>query len=445
MSAPVLTTTAGDIVNGALRLLSVLDANQSSTPPDQMQDGLQALNFMIKSWQSQGLHLWTKTEGILFLDAGKENYKLGPTGDEVGNLDDFVNTEMAVAGVISDQTLTLDSTTGMEGADDILPSDPSESTQGWVVINGSIAIVTTSLQVSNGGGFGGEAEFNLPATVIGRKYRFIADFTLGTSVNVSYSIKLVASPFTSLGSVTLTASGTGKFEFTATSTALKIEILNGDNTGTDTTLTDRIEILDETTGDFIGIRLDDNTRQWTKVVEVLSSTQVFNSDGLTGVSAIDRSVFSFPDLIPRPLRLLQVRRETIGGNDEIEATKWSRQQYFAQPDKSSQGQINNWYYTPELTNGRIYIWQTAQDVDQVGKFTYIRPIDVNTSTADNPDFPAEWFSVLKYNLAVELAPEFTIEQNRLDRITLKAAQDLDEALGYDREDSSLYVQPNLSN
>ena len=158
MTATVLTTTAGTIVNGALRLLGVIDANQS-TPADQMNDGLEALNFMIKSWQSQGLHLWTKTEGILFLDPGKTDYKLGPTGDEAANFDDFVNTEMAVAGITTDRTLTLDSTAGMQGADDIFGLDPSESTQGWTVINGSIAIVSTSLVVSNGGGFGGEYGF----------------------------------------------------------------------------------------------------------------------------------------------------------------------------------------------------------------------------------------------------------------------------------------------
>jgi len=48
MTATVLTSTAADIVNGALRLIGEIDANQP-TPPVQMQDGLEALNFMIKT------------------------------------------------------------------------------------------------------------------------------------------------------------------------------------------------------------------------------------------------------------------------------------------------------------------------------------------------------------------------------------------------------------
>ncbi len=436
MTTTVLNTTAADIVNGALRLIGEVDANQPSGAVE-MQDSLEALNFMIKGWQSQGLHLWTKTEGILFLDVGRTDYNLGPSGDETGNADDFVNTELSVAGITTDRTLTIDSTTGMVGADDILPSDPSESTQGWTAVGGTIAIVATSLVVSNAAAVAGEAERTISDLTPGRTYRVISGFTKGLSPSVTYSVKDGA---TVLGTETLTVTGTSKFEFTATQTSHTLEILNGDTAATNETTTTSIVILDNTTGDLIGIRLDDGTRQWTKIVENLSATQVFNADGLTGPAAIDNSVFSVPELIPRPLSVLQVRRQTIGNNDEVEAVQWSRQQYFAQPDKTSQGQLNNWHYAPQLTNGRIYVWQTASNADQVAKFTYIRPIDVNTSTADNPDFPAEWFRVLKYNLAVEIGPEFRIPQDRLDRLAIKAELMLDDALGFDRESDSLNIQ-----
>jgi len=315
MTATVLTTTALDIVNGALRLIGEIDANQPTGAPE-MQDGLEALNFMIKGWQSQGLHLWTKTEGILFLDVGKTDYLLGPGGDEATNVDDFINTELAIAGSASDTTITLDTSTG-------------------------------------------------------------------TAVD-----------------------------------------------------------------DKIGILLDDGTRQWTtiKSISVATPGELVIDDALTGAAAIDNTVFTFTSLLPRPLRLLQLRRDKIdSGADEIEANQWSRQEYFAQPDKTSQGTINNWYYTPQLTNGRVYVWQTANNADQLARFTYIRPIDINTDTADNPDFPAEWFRILKYQLAVEIAPEYRIAQDRLDRLTLKAEAMLEDALGYDREPDSLNIQPMMGN
>ena len=435
----VLTVTAQEIVNGALRLIGEVDANQA-TDAVQMQDGLEALNFMVKSWQAQGLHLWTKTEGVIFLDVGRTDYKLGPTGDEAGNADDFVNTEMAVAGVTNDRTLTLDSTTGMEGASDILSSDPSESTQGWTVVAGTLAIVATSLVVSNAAAAAGEVERTITGLTVGRTYRVISGFTKGLSPSVTYSMKDGA---TVLGTETLTATGTSKFEFIATQTSHTLEVLNGDTAATNDTTTTSIQILDNTTGDLIGIRLDDNTRQWTEIVEVLSSTQVFNADGLTGASAINRSVFSVPELLPRPVRILQLRRDKIDSTDEIEANQWSREEYFAQPNKSSQGTINNWYYSPQLTDGRIYVWQTANDVDQIARFTYERPIDITVNTSDNPDFPSEWFRTLKYNLAPEIGPEYRIPQDRLRELEIKAAELLENSLGFDFETDSMDMQPDF--
>jgi hypothetical protein len=435
----VLTATALDIVDAALRLLGEKDADETSSAPE-AQDGLEALNYLIKSWQAQGLHLWTKTEGVLFLDKGKTDYLLGPSGDEATNADDFISTDLSVAGIATDRTLTLDSTAGMTGADDILSSDPSESTQGWTAVGGTIAIVATSLVVSNAAAVAGEAERTIADLVPGRTYRVISGFTKGLSPSVTYSVKDGA---TTLGTETLVATGTSKFEFTATQLSHTFEILNGDAAATNDTTTTSIQILDTTTGDFIGVRLDDGTRQWSKIIEILSSTQVFNADGLTGAAAIDNSVFTFSELIPRPIRLLQLRRDLIGGTDEIEAEQWSREEYFAQPNKTSQGTINNWYYSPQLTDGRIYIWQTASDVDQVARFTYERPLNISDDTTDNVDVPAEWFRTLKYNLAVDMAAEYTIAQDRLDRLTLKAAELLENSLGFDFESDSMSMQPDL--
>lgn len=439
MSSPVLTTTALDIIRGALQDIGEIDSNQP-VPAVQFSDGLRDLNYMVKSWQAQSLHLWTKTEGILFLDVGKKDYKLGPTGDEATNADDFINTQMAVAGIASDRTLTLDSTTGMTGATDILSSDPSESTQGWTVVAGTLAIVASSLEVSNAAATAGEVERTFSGLTVGRSYQVTSGFTLSTSPSVTYSVK---DGTTTLVTETLTATGTSKIEFIAAQTSHTFEVLNGDSAGTNKTITTSIQLFDKTTGDFIGIRLDSGVRQWTKIIDVLSSTQVKNVDALNGPSAINRSVFTFSALVPRPLRILQVRRQTVGGNNEIEADKWSRQEYFKQTDKSSQGDLNNWYYSPQLTNGIIRVWQTANDVDKIANFTYERPIDINEANSESPDFPAEWFLVLKTNLAALISLQYETPASRRQEIKFEAKELLDDALGFDEEPESLNVQPDM--
>ena len=309
----ILTATAKDIVNAALRLVGEIDANQPVSAPD-TQDGLQALNFMVKSWQAQGLHLWTKTEGILFLDVGKTDYLLGPTGDEATKEDDFISTELSTAGAALDTTLSLDSTTGM-------------------------AI-----------------------------------------------------------------------------------------------------------SDKIGILLDDGTRQWStiKSVSVVTPGDVVIDDALTGAAAVDNSVFTFTSLLDRPIRLLQLRRDQIGtDSEEIEASQWSREEYFAQPNKRSQGTINNWYYSPQLGNGRLYVWQVANSADQLARFTYERPIEITDETSENPDFPSEWFDTLKFNLAVRIGHEYRIPLDRLSAIQFQAEQLLEDSLGFDFEPDSMEMQPDL--
>lgn len=440
MTNPVLNTSAFQIIKKALRLINELDASQEPEATDTI-DTLEALNFMIKEWQNQGIHLWTKTEGVLFLDVGKTDYKLGPNGDEAGNLDDTVFSTIASAAIITDRTLTLSSTVGLEGADDIFPFDPATTTQGWTVNNGTIDDSTGSLVLTNGAGVSCDIDRDLEDLTVGTTYQVFIDYTLGTSSSTIFSVK---DGLTTLGTVTLTSTGTGFLEFTATQTNHILNVINGTTTAGQTSTVNSLQLNDETTGDFIGIQLDDGSRQWSKVVNVDSPTQVFIADELTDASDVGNVVASFPELLDRPISLLDLRRSTTNTTDsEIQAIKWSRQQYFAQPDKLSQGTINNWYYSPQLTDGRLYLWQTANNVNQLAKFTYIRPLEINEDTADAPDFPSEWFLPLAYNLAYQIGPEYRLPDQRLATLKVIADEKLENALGHDQEESSLNIMPDF--
>lgn len=442
MTNPVLNTSAFQIIKKALRLINELDASQEPEATDTI-DTLEALNFMIKEWQNQGIHLWTKTEGVLFLDVGKTDYKLGPNGDEAGNLDDTVFSTIASSAVITDRTLTLSSTVGLEGADDIFPFDPGTTTQGWNVDSGTIDSSSGSLVITNDGTGTNQADINrsLDDLTVDTTYQLQIDFTLGTSSGATF---IVLDGATTLSTLTVTTTEQTFLEFTATQTSLTLQVLNVSIAAGATSTVNSLKLNDETTGDFIGIQLDDGSRQWSKVVNVISTTQVFIADQLTDASAVDNVVASFPELLDRPISLLDLRRSTTNTTDsEIQAIKWSRQQYFAQPDKLSQGTINNWYYSPQLADGRLYIWQTANNVNQLAKFTYIRPLEINEDTADAPDFPSEWFLPLAYNLAYQIGPEYRLSDQRLATLKIIADEKLENALGHDQEDSSLNIMPDF--
>jgi len=76
--------TAGDQINGALRLLGVLA--EGETPSSEMaDDALRALNQMIDSWSAEKLSVFSTQDQILTWPASAQSRTLGPTGTLVGN------------------------------------------------------------------------------------------------------------------------------------------------------------------------------------------------------------------------------------------------------------------------------------------------------------------------------------------------------------------------
>ena len=96
-------TTAGDQINGALRLLGVLAEGETPSAATS-QDALFALNQMIDSWGTEKLSTFTTQEQVFNWLPGLINQTLGPSGDFVGDrpvlMDDatyFVDTSTGIS------------------------------------------------------------------------------------------------------------------------------------------------------------------------------------------------------------------------------------------------------------------------------------------------------------------------------------------------------------
>ena len=305
------TLTAQQIVNRALSKIHVKTAEVEPTA-NEMQDGIDSLNLMIKAWGAQGLHLWSKEEGVLFLDVGKTSYNLGTGGDKSCDLSDFVSTTLTSANIITDTVLSLSSSVGIES------------------------------------------------------------------------------------------------------------------------------------GDNVGVEADGNIRLWSTVLSVDSSTQVTINDPLTIATSEGASVFVFTDLMVRPNRILSYRRKTFNQDNEIPIINFSRDQYFNQVNKNTQGTVVNCYYSPQLVNGVLYTWQAPSSVNDFVRFTYERPLQDILSGDDTVDFPNEWLEAIIYNLAAKLSDDYMVPPAKADRIEMKAMRLLDDLLGWDEEISSLNIQPDFS-
>ena len=98
-----MTTTAGDQINGALRLIGQL-AEAETPSAATSQDALAALNQMIDSWNTERLAVFSTQDQVFNWPPNVLSRTLGPSGDFVGNrpilLDDatyFIDTASGIS------------------------------------------------------------------------------------------------------------------------------------------------------------------------------------------------------------------------------------------------------------------------------------------------------------------------------------------------------------
>ena len=79
-----MTTTAGDQINGALRLIGQLAEGETPSAATSA-DALTAMNQMLDSWSSERLSVFSTQDQVFTWPASTAARTLGPTGDFVGN------------------------------------------------------------------------------------------------------------------------------------------------------------------------------------------------------------------------------------------------------------------------------------------------------------------------------------------------------------------------
>lgn len=431
----VYNRTASQIVSSALRRARIIPVRQPVSSID-LTTGLDALNGMVAALRAQGWHLWKSEEYLLFLDQAKTDYKLGPSGDRAVFLDDLLQTTLTVATVALDTTLTVASTAGFTGSTNILTTVPTAAVTGWVSVNAGVVSASNVITITNTLA-NGYSEFSVDSTS-GTEYFFEVDVTetLGSVTLEVYSGVSV----TLITSQIVTVNGTQTVFFTATEASTRLRFVNTSPTG----VTEVSNFLFRQTdlGETVGFRVSAALREWNIVTRVISSTVLQLKNAVVNVGAINETVLAFKTLPPRPLKLRNYRSKNVLFDDEIPMNTWSRSQYMKQTIKASQGLPTQAYYNPTLVDGRLYIWQTASDVNQTVLFTGDRPIEIFATTANNPDFPSEWFEMLSWGLASLIGPEYGIPAQRQQKLDVNALQAKEDAADWDEESGSLLIGPD---
>lgn len=194
-----------------------------------------------------------------------------------------------------------------------------------------------------------------------------------------------------------------------------------------------------TTGDKVGVVLDDGSLHWT--TGTVSGSTITLADNLTAAASTDNHVYAYTNIASRPLRISFARMKINDGN-EIPMAKVSQAEYMSIPNKKNQGTPTQFFYDKRLTNGKIYLWPAPSSVNDTfharGEFL----IEDFDSVTDEAYFPVEWLNALVYNLAVGLSFEYgALEDETYLKLKDKADYELNQALAFDSDDTYVRIVP----
>jgi hypothetical protein len=151
-------------------------------------------------------------------------------------------------------------------------------------------------------------------------------------------------------------------------------------------------------------------------------------------------VYTFFDVACRALRVRNAQFSNSITSSEIPVNRMSRDTYFDQPVKLTQGSASNWYYDPQNPVGKMYLWPTPYSDKNVFRFTAQRAFIVNETNLDEVDFPDEWIMCLAYQTACYMMDEYGLPADRQQLIKAKADELLSSCLAFDNDGDGVVIE-----
>ena len=141
-----------------------------------------------------------------------------------------------------------------------------------------------------------------------------------------------------------------------------------------------------------------------------------------------------------PVKILSaVLRNT--DNQDIPLSPMTMEQYYRITGKSETGTPSGYYYERQLDTGYLYLDYIPSDTTDTIVMKILRVLEDMDAAGNNPDFTQEWFRPLKFNLAIDLAPEYGKEVTKSLRDL--AQESLYLANSFHPETTDVYFQPGL--
>lgn len=388
-----LEKTVNDLLYESYDLLQIAEDGESPSG-DLFNRGLPSLQGMLKLFETQGMHLWTETEGHLFLEVGRAVYDFRLKGRSTGAVhlaNTFEQRALGAAVSVSDTAATLGSVTSGRtlARGDLLGILGDDNDLEWFTVM-QITGLVVSLDT--------------------------AAATAAASGNIVYTYPLYAA--TELD----TAEAMGAVELGVADTSIF------------------------TAGDAILVLLDDGTTDERTVDSIdegagtITITSGLTSAAASGNGVVDLSNEAAPFKPVKRIPLNGIRRRE-STDYEIPVVNQSREEYFGLPNKNQPGTVIQTYFSRQITQGILYCWSPPINARDIVNFTYERAIQVPTEAEQTLDMPEEWYDAIIHELARRLIPKFGCSTERAQEIRALAKEFLDQALAFDTSMYPIRLNP----
>ena len=152
---------------------------------------------------------------------------------------------------------------------------------------------------------------------------------------------------------------------------------------------------------------------------------------------------SGPDVISdKPLRVVMAFIRNDSTQNDTTLMVISRQEYMQQGYKPSQGIPNQVYYDPQVNSGLLYVYDTPSTTGYTIHLQCQLPISDTLTPTNTPEFPSEWFNLLKFGLADQLALEYGVPAQVRVELAQRAAKLEEMMTDWSQEEASTNFMPD---
>lgn len=136
----VFSLNRDELIKAALRKIGAFESGETPDA-ESIQDASDALNVMVKHWQSTGIHIWRAEEAVLFPQIDQVRYVLGSTDHAT---ETYVETALSSAALTGASTIVLDTVTGV-ATTYYIGVQVDDGTLHWTTVNGAPSGTTVTL------------------------------------------------------------------------------------------------------------------------------------------------------------------------------------------------------------------------------------------------------------------------------------------------------------